>query len=81
MIDTLEYTQEECARQMNVARSTVASIYESARSKIADSIVHGKAINIHGGDVTLCPYSSLCCGNCGKKDCKNCDRCPKGEKK
>ena len=80
LIDTLEYTQEECARQMNVARSTVASIYESARAKIADSVVHGKAINIHGGDVQLCPYASLCCGSCGKKDCKTCNKCPKGEK-
>ena len=75
LIDTLGYTQQECARQMCIARSTVASIYESARSKIADAIVSGKAINIHGGNVTRCPYNSVCCGKCGKNDCKSCGKC------
>lgn len=80
LIDKLKYSQEECARQMNVARSTIALIYESARSKIADAIVYGKAINIHGGHVELCPYHSTCCGRCGQKDCDKCGHCERMEK-
>lgn len=79
LIDTLGYTQEECARQMNIARSSVAAIYQSARNKIADAVVHGKAMNIHGGNVTLCQYKSVCCGSCGKNNCAACGKCEKSE--
>ena len=37
LIDYLGLTQQECALQMEVARSTIASIYENARYKISDS--------------------------------------------
>jgi uncharacterized protein len=77
LIDKLEYTQEECAKQMKVARSTVAAIYDSAREKIANAIVYGKAINFHGGDIELCKYHSTCCGRCGQKDCIACGKCGK----
>lgn len=80
-IDLLKYSQEECSKQMNVARSTVTAIYESARTKIADAIVNGKALHIHGGDVELCPYHSTCCGRCGQKDCDACGHCEREEKK
>jgi predicted DNA-binding protein (UPF0251 family) len=79
LIDKMQYTQEECAKQMNVARSTVTAIYESARAKIADAVVSGKAINIHGGDVELCRYRSVCCGQCGKENCGQCSKCDKEE--
>lgn len=79
LIDHLKYSQEECAKQMDVARSTVASIYETARTKIADSIINGKAVAIHGGDVRLCPNRFNCCGKCGQNKCGNCNHgsCPK----
>lgn len=73
LMDYMNFSQEECARQMDVARSTVASIYESARAKIADAVVNGKALVIHGGDVQLCPNHSNCCGLCGKNNCETCD--------
>jgi len=47
--------QEEAARQMNVSRPTFARIIETARQKIADALVHGKAIRIQGGNVTQLP--------------------------
>jgi predicted DNA-binding protein (UPF0251 family) len=78
LIDHMNFSQEECANQMDVARSTVAAIYDSARRKIADAIVNGKAIAIHGGDVELCPSHGNCCGRCGQNKCNNCNHgnCP-----
>ncbi len=49
LIDHEGKTQEECAKDMGVSRATVASIYESARFKLADAIVNGKRIRITGG--------------------------------
>lgn len=72
LIDYKGLTQQECARQMQVARSTVTSIYESARFKFSDSIINDKAINVHGGDYEECSNSKTCCGHCGKSRCKRC---------
>ncbi len=49
LLDGEGFTQEECAERMNVARTTVTAIYESARKKIADVLVHGKRLLITGG--------------------------------
>ena len=38
---------------MNVARTTVTTIYERARTKLADAIVNGKFLVIEGGHVHL----------------------------
>lgn len=54
LIDYMGLTQYECALQMEVARSTIAAIYENARYKISDSLVNGKSIKISGGDYILC---------------------------
>ena len=45
--------QEEAARQMNVSRPTFSRIVESAHRKIADVLVHGKALRIEGGPVRV----------------------------
>lgn len=78
LIDHMNFSQEECSKQMDVARSTVAAIYESARKKIADAIINGKALEIRGGDVELCPSHGNCCGRCGQNKCGNCNHgnCP-----
>ena len=41
--------QEECAQKMNVSRTTFSRILDSARQKIADALLNGKAIRIEGG--------------------------------
>jgi len=62
LIDHLGLTQEESALQMNVARTTVQSIYDNARKKIADAIVNGKTLKIYGGSYRVCDNSAKCCG-------------------
>ena len=42
LIDLEKLTHEQCGQQMDISRTTVTEIYESARAKIADSIVYGK---------------------------------------
>ena len=49
LIDYDGKTQEECARQMEVARTTVTAIYDSARRKIASALIDGKRLQIRGG--------------------------------
>lgn len=79
LIDLLGLTQEECALQMDVARTTVQAIYNTARGKLARALVEGKALHIEGGDYTLCGQSSSCCGkNCNRHGCSH-KRCSGGE--
>ena len=56
--------QEQCAMNMQVSRPTFQRILLSAREKIADSLINGKAIRIEGGNFTrcICPVS---CADCG----------------
>ena len=49
LVDLEQQTHEQCAAQMDISRSTVQEIYESARSKIAAYLVHGKPLHITGG--------------------------------
>lgn len=60
LIDHLDFTQEECASQLNVARTTVQAIYDSARKKLADVIVNGKCLAIRGGSYDICCHSQKC---------------------
>lgn len=62
LMDLENNTQESCAKQMHVARTTVQGIYETARRKLARAIVEGKTILISGGDYRLCEQYDLRCG-------------------
>ena len=53
LIDKEGMTQEECSNRMGVARTTVTSIYDSARKKIADALIDGKRLQISGGAYQL----------------------------
>lgn len=65
LIDLEGFTQEECANQMNVARTTVQGIYERARRKLAESLVNGKMLRIEGGEYEICDGTGPCCGGSG----------------
>ena len=43
LMDYEGLTQEECARRMDVARTTVTGIYMRARRKVATALVEGRA--------------------------------------
>jgi len=45
--------QEECAKKMNVSQPTFHRLVSSARKKIADAIINGKAIKIEGGNYRI----------------------------
>ncbi|NMA67502.1 MAG: DUF134 domain-containing protein [Clostridiaceae bacterium] len=62
LIDLEGFTQEECSKQMNVARTTVQSIYAEARKKLAESLVNGKVLLIEGGEYRLCEGLGNGCG-------------------
>ena len=64
LIDLEGFTQEECANQMNVARTTVQGIYNEARKKLAESLVNGKVLWIEGGEYRLCDGFGISCGSC-----------------
>ena len=55
LLDEEGLTQEACAVRMNVARTTITAIYESARHKVADALVNGKRLLIAGGACEFAP--------------------------
>ena len=48
--DLMGLEQEECAKKMNISQPTFHRLVLSARRKVADAIVSGKAIKIEGGN-------------------------------
>ena len=50
LCDLLGLSQEEAGGRMGVSRGTVQRLLSSARAKVADALVHGKAITIAGAD-------------------------------
>ncbi len=63
LIDLEGFNQEECAAQMNVARTTVQGIYVAARKKLAEVVVNCKPLTIGGGEYRLCNGLH---GGCGR---------------
>ncbi|MFC2142978.1 DUF134 domain-containing protein [Candidatus Aenigmatarchaeota archaeon] len=51
--DMMGLEQEEAAKKMNISQPTFHRLVLSARKKIADAIVNGKAIRIEGGNYML----------------------------
>lgn len=59
LADLNELYQEDAAEQMGVSRPTFSRILDAARHKLADVLVHGKALRIEGGPVQVEPRR--CC--------------------
>lgn len=64
LIDREGFSQEECSTYMQVGRTTVQLIYNSARKKLATALVDGLLLRIEGGDYQLCDGKEEFCG-CG----------------
>lgn len=67
LMDLEKQTQEQCAKQMGIARTTVTDMYEQARYKVADCLVNGKKLHITGGSYRICDGSS---DVCQQKQCR-----------
>jgi predicted DNA-binding protein (UPF0251 family) len=55
LADWESLSHEHAAERMNVSRATFGRIVAKGRKKVADALVHGKAIRIEGGEVDLRP--------------------------
>lgn len=61
LVDYERKTHEECSKQMDISRTTVTEIYDSARRKIANFLVNGYNLEIGGGNYRICDGSSVRC--------------------
>ncbi len=52
--------QKQGAEKMNVSRPTFQRVLASARQKIADALLNGKAIRIEGGNFEMSPLRFRC---------------------
>ena len=51
LADFGESYQEDAAKKMNISRQTFGNIINSAHKKIADVLLHAKALKIEGGNI------------------------------
>ena len=51
--DLEKLEQAQCAEKMNISQSTFSRLLDSARQKIADALLNGKAIRIEGGNYEM----------------------------
>lgn len=76
--DIEDLEQEQCAQKMNISRPTFVRVLDSARKKVADALIKGKAIKIEGGnyEVAMQVYDQYSAGGQvqalarGKGQCK-----------
>ena len=77
IIDLEGNTQEQCANRMNVSRTTITDIYDSARKKIAELLVNGRTLKVCGGNFTVCDGSAN--DYCGNRQCVRAKKRKRGQ--
>ena len=68
LADYLGLSHQQAGEQMGVSRATFGRIVEQARKLVADALIHGKAINVEGGNYTRIDPSKnrrFICDRCG----------------
>jgi len=58
--DIEDLEQEQCAEKMGISRPTFQRVLASARKKIADAMLNGKAIRIDGGNYEAVALHPIC---------------------
>ncbi len=53
LVDLEEIGQKKAGKKMKISQPTLSRLLKSARKKISDAIINGKAIKIQGGDYKL----------------------------
>ncbi len=71
--DLVGLEQEACAEKMGVSRPTYHRILASARSKVAEALVGGKAIRVEGGNFQVAMRTFRC------RKCENVWELPVGQ--
>jgi predicted DNA-binding protein (UPF0251 family) len=56
--------QDDAAARMEVSRPTFARIVGASRRKVAEALVHGRALRIGGGPVAFAGQRRFRCGDC-----------------
>jgi uncharacterized protein len=88
LADYLAHSHEQAAAKMKISRATFGRIVETARNKVVDAILHGKAIKI-GNEfpAELKEKRAVKCKNCGTPQKNNsinktdtCHKCKKNNK-
>lgn len=69
LVDLEKKTHLQCAEQMDISRTTVTEIYESARTKLAECLVNGRRLEILGGNYRFCDGSQR--ESCGSHRCRH----------
>lgn len=69
LVDLQQQTHEQCAAQMDISRSTVQEIYESARRKLAAFLVYGRRLSVFGGNFYICGGEREGLAPCRRADC------------
>jgi uncharacterized protein len=73
--------QDAAAARMEVSRPTFARIVEASRRKVAEALVHGRALRIGGGPVAFAGQRRFHCADCRHEWSLPCgtgrpERCP-----
>jgi len=66
LVDHEGLSHEEAAHYLGVSRQTAGRVVESARRKVADALLGGKALAIGGGAYRVA-VAARCCEDCGAR--------------